>query len=118
MERDRFDGADVAHVSLHRGAELDWERLLRRFGGHGDLLLGHLMHFRFVFPRYRDRVPRWVLERLWAGSAGEDGEMCRGTLVSWAQYLADVEGGMCDARLHPHGKMTKEDVERWTKAVK
>ena len=31
MERERFDGADVAHVLRSRAGELDWDRLLRRF---------------------------------------------------------------------------------------
>src|SRR4051812_47701965 len=29
MERDRFDGPDVAHLILARGADMDWSRLLR-----------------------------------------------------------------------------------------
>lgn len=31
MERERYDGADVAHLVRMRGAQLDWSRLLRRF---------------------------------------------------------------------------------------
>ena len=33
MERERFDGADVAHVLRARADVLDWDRLLDRFGG-------------------------------------------------------------------------------------
>src|SRR5687767_9375456 len=32
MERERFDGADIAHILRTRGATLDWGRLLARFG--------------------------------------------------------------------------------------
>jgi hypothetical protein len=31
MERERYDGADVAHLLHARGPSLDWHRLLRRF---------------------------------------------------------------------------------------
>ena len=34
QERERFDGADIAHLIRSRGEGLDWERLLRRFGRH------------------------------------------------------------------------------------
>jgi hypothetical protein len=50
--------------------------------------------------------------------AGTD-RICCGTVLSWEQYLPDVrERGFTDARLHPHGHMTAEEVERWTKAPK
>ncbi len=42
MERERFDGADVAHLLLHCAAEMDWDRLLRRFGPDWRVLLAHL----------------------------------------------------------------------------
>jgi hypothetical protein len=35
MERERFDGADVAHIILAYGDRLDWRRLLERFGSTG-----------------------------------------------------------------------------------
>jgi hypothetical protein len=34
QERERFDGADVAHLLLKRGERLNWDRLLARFGGN------------------------------------------------------------------------------------
>src|SRR5439155_16709629 len=33
QERERFDGADVAHLIWSRGETLDWDRLVRRFEG-------------------------------------------------------------------------------------
>jgi hypothetical protein len=47
MERERYDGADVAHVIRARGDRLDWPRLLRRFETHWHVLLSHLILFRF-----------------------------------------------------------------------
>jgi hypothetical protein len=34
MERERFDGADLTHLLRAHGKDLDWTRLLRRFGPH------------------------------------------------------------------------------------
>src|SRR6185295_7494696 len=39
MDRDRFDGADIAHLILARGQSFDWTRLIRRFRGHERVLL-------------------------------------------------------------------------------
>src|SRR5690349_2754541 len=38
MERERFDGADVAHILHARADQLDWERLLWRFDRHWRVL--------------------------------------------------------------------------------
>jgi hypothetical protein len=121
MERERFDGADVAHLLRARAAALDWERLLRRFGPHWRVLLSHLVLFGYIYPAEQDKVPEHVLRAL-AGRLGERDRsapgLCRGTLLSRSQYLADTEHwGYRDARLRPPGKMTLEEVERWTGAA-
>jgi hypothetical protein len=36
MERERFDGADVMHLIHENANRLDWNRLLERFGQHGE----------------------------------------------------------------------------------
>ena len=64
LERERFDGADVAHMIRDAGAGLDWQRLLRRFGAHWRVLLAHLVLFGFIYPGERDRVPAWVMRVL------------------------------------------------------
>src|SRR5437870_1004227 len=38
MARERYDGADVAHLLYARGRSLDWRRLLDRFGPHWRVL--------------------------------------------------------------------------------
>ena len=50
MERERFDGADVAHIILAYGDRLDWHRLLERFGPHWRVLLAHLILYGFIYP--------------------------------------------------------------------
>jgi hypothetical protein len=123
MERERFDGADVAHVLRARGPCLDWRRLVRRFGPHWRVLLGHLVLFGFVYPGERDRIPAYVLHELLCRLAKETGgpapatRVCAGTLLSRAQYLVDVEQwGYRDVR-RAHGTMSDEDIASWTAAI-
>jgi hypothetical protein len=123
MERERFDGADVNHLLRARGADLDWARLVRRFGPHWRVLLSHLVLFGFVYPAEQGRIPAAVLadltERLKSDTApaGEEG-VCRGPLLSREQYLIDTESwGYPDPRLPPGGHMTPEQITHWTAAI-
>ena len=124
MEKYRYDGADVAHLLLLRGLELDWKRLLWRFGRHWRVLLGHLVLFGFIYPRHRTLVPPQVLEaltyRLRRESRGTlaGNAVCQGVLLSRKQYRVDVEcWGFRDARLDPDVRMTAKDIEEWTRAA-
>ena len=123
MERERYDGADVAHL-IHAGAaHIDWARLLLRFGAHWRVLLAHLVLFGFVYPGERTRVPHWVMDellerlRVEAETAPPRDARCAGTLLSREQYLPDVaHKGYEDARLAA-GTMTTQDVAGWTAAI-
>lgn len=123
QERERYDGADIAHLLRASGPRLDWRRLLARFGPHWRVLLGHLVLFGFSYPGERDKVPAWVMEELTGRLREEtaappgDERVCRATLLSREQYLVDLrEWGYADARLS-EGHMTPEDVHRWTDAI-
>jgi hypothetical protein len=123
MDRERFDGADVAHLIRATGDRFDWRRLLGKFDDHWRVLLSHLVMFGFVYPADRGKVPGWVMHELMTRLRAEEldgpGErVCRGTLLSPTQYLTDVEQwGYHDARLPPYGTMTPEQVEHWTEGV-
>jgi hypothetical protein len=60
MERERFDGADIAHILRCCVAEIDWPHLLRRFGPDWRVLLSHLVVFGYVYPGERARIPAAV----------------------------------------------------------
>jgi hypothetical protein len=125
MERERFDGADVAHLLQVNAEYLDWQGLLERFGPHWRVLLAHLTLFGYIYPGERHRVPRWVMDKLINRLAAEtrqapsaDGHVCAGTLLSREQYLHDVEQlGYVDGRLTAASTMTPEDVAVWTDAI-
>jgi hypothetical protein len=125
MERERYDGADIAHLIQANAEQLDWQGLVRRFGDHWRVLFAHLLLFGFIYPGERHRVPQWVMDHLVARLAAESGHavpeeprVCAGTLLSREQYLHDVEQlGYVDGRLTTASTMTTEDVARWTDAI-
>ncbi len=124
MERERYDGADVIHLLHARGLNLDWERLMRRFGQHWRILFLNLVLFGFIYPGDPKPFPDWVmaelLRRLHEELAQEPtrDKVCRGTIVSREQYLVDtLERGYVDGRELPHGSMSAEEIRQWTAAI-
>ena len=123
MERERFDGADVAHLLHACGLSLDWQRLIERFGAQWRILLAHVVLFGFIYPDESDRIPRWVIEELSERMRREPAEtsaslpVCGGTLLSRQQFLVDIcERGYRDARVTT-GAMTETEVDDWTAAI-
>jgi len=117
MERERYDGADVLHLVRARGARMNWERLLRRFGPHWRVLLSHLVLFGFVYPNEQRAVPDEVMRELLGRLVAEltqppaASPLCQGTLLSKSQYRIDIERwGYHDGRLKPFGKMTRRQA--------
>ena len=124
MERERYDGADVAHLLRAHAASLDWPRLLERMGANWRILLSHLVLFGFIYPGERTMIPAGVMRELLDRLHDElhlpatATSLCCGTLVSREQYLHDVQReGYADGRLPPSGTMSIEDVVTWTEAI-
>lgn len=126
MERERFDGADVAHLLRASGQALDWDRLLRRFGSqHWRVLYAHLILFGYIYPNERNTIPTWVMaeltERLLEETQRrpEPRRVCQGTFLSRLQYVPDTEDwGYEDARTLPSGTMSEDQAVEWTEAGK
>lgn len=123
MERERCDAADVAHLIRHCSHEIDWGRLVARFGFRWRVLLAHLVLFGFIYPGERTKVPAAVMRELNARLETElehdaSEHVCDGTVLSRSQYLTDIERwGYQDGRLVPRGSMDADDVARWTAAI-
>lgn len=124
MERERYDGADVIHLLRACAAELDWTRLLARFGANWRVLLAHLVLFGYAYPDERAAVPLPLLDLLLhrlrdeARTPPAQGHLCAGTLLSREQYLQAIEGeGYEDARATSASSMTAGDLAHWTAAI-
>ena len=120
MERERYDGADVAHLIHEQAHRLDWQRLLDRFGPHWRALLVHLTLFGFIYPQRRASIPDWLMAELIRRLRVEQRQppprdaVCHGTLLSRNQFAIDVEQwGYRDGRLPPQGNMSRREVELW-----
>src|SRR5213592_4389886 len=123
MERERFDGADIAHILQSCAEKLDWPHLVRRFGPDWRVLLSHLVLFGYIYPDERDKIPNAIMDDLIARlrserrTAGAD-PICRGTLLSRKQYLMDIQDrGFRDARLQQRVHMNANDIAHWTRAI-
>ncbi len=121
MERERYDGADIAHLIRTQGDAIDWERLIGLFGEHWRVFLSHVILFEFIYPTERAKIPRWVKQRLVALLQREfdepltDEQVCQGPLLSRSQFRVDTESwGYKDPRLHI---MSAEEVAHWTEAA-
>ena len=124
MERERFDGADVAHLINCAGDSFDWRHLITRYGRYWRVLYAHLILYGFIYSSDRSKVPRWVMDllanQLAADSERDDAhdKTCYGTILSRQQYLVDVnERGYKDARLEPLGNMSEEEIAKWTAGI-
>lgn len=126
MERERFDGADIAHIIHARGDKLDWDRLLRRFADHSSVLLSHLVLFDFIYPGESAKIPDAVMNHLLEAAkrpaknvvkTNSKKHICQGTLLSREQYLTDLDiWGYKDARIE-RGFMSPANTRHWTAAI-
>jgi hypothetical protein len=101
--RHRYDGADIAHLILRQSERIDWKRLLTHMEQYWEVLLIHVLNFRFIYPSERDKVPRWLLDELLlrarehADLPVPQTKVCRGRLFSPEDYRIDVtEWGFAD----------------------
>lgn len=125
MERERFDGADIAHLLRASANSLDWPRLLERFGPDWPVLLSHLVLFGFIYPSRRSLIPTGIMNELLSRLAQDslaadeaNEKLCNGTFLSRAQYLPDIERwGFQDPRLTSRTTITPEQLQVWTSAI-
>jgi len=93
--RERFDGADVAHLIRACGPTLDWDRILVLMDGHWELLYWALVLFAYIYPAHTSAVP----PEIWTGLSRRFAERFqhpdrnapfRGSLVDPRMFSIDV----------------------------
>jgi hypothetical protein len=96
QDRYRFDGADVNHVMLKQADAIDWKALLNSMELYWEVLLAHILNFRFAYPTERDNIPRWLMDELIGRLTAQVDlptarvKVCRGRLFSPRDYIADI----------------------------
>lgn len=98
QNRERYDGADVNHLLLKQGDQLDWKHLLDRLDRHWQLLLAQFINFQFVYPsEYMKIIPKWLFEELMRRAQEQflipptTEKICRGPLIDQTQYGVDIK---------------------------
>ena len=100
QNRERFDGADINHVLIKKGKDLNWKRLLARMDEHQHwhLLLSQIINFQFVYPSdFHEIIPKWLFDEL-VKRAQEQYDLpppvvkvCRGPVIDQTQYSVDIK---------------------------
>jgi len=93
--RERFDGADIAHVIYGTQGKLQWDRILEIAGEHWEMLLWTLILFRYVYPAHTDYVPKTVWNNLLGQfqrviSKSDPNAKFRGSLVDENMFAIDL----------------------------
>src|SRR5262249_3435470 len=94
--RERFDGADIAHVIYASSGKLQWDRILELAGEHWELVLWNLVLFRYVYPARSAYVPQSVWQDLLrrfsdAVRSPDLQARFRGSLIDHKMFAIDVE---------------------------
>lgn len=119
--RERFDGADIAHVIYGTYPSFDWDRELQLIGEHWEMLLWSLLLFRYVYPAQTHFVPanvwRLLLGRLEDEIAKPTPQAkFRGSLVDDNMFAIDLkEWGLANL-LEENRKSRLEQIENCRKA--
>ena len=92
--RERFDGADIAHLLRACSEDLDWERLCQLTQPHWEMLYWYLVLFAYIYPARTGTIPESVwrnLTELFSRSVAQGGrETFRGTLIDPKMFAIDV----------------------------
>jgi predicted nucleotidyltransferase len=93
--RERFDGADIAHVIFGTRGRLDWQRVFYLAGDHWEMILWALVLFRYSYPAQTQYVPKDVWCELVtrfhkAISHPDSAAKFRGSLIDDKQFAIDV----------------------------
>ena len=116
-KRERFDGADIAHVIYGTYPRFDWDRELQLVGEHWEMLLWSLLLFRYVYPAQTNYVPAsiWgrLLRKLRSEISNPDPKAnFRGSLVDENMFAIDVnEWGLANL-LEERRKRRMEEMQR------
>jgi len=119
--RERFDGADIAHVIYGAQGKLDWDRVLQLAGDNWEMVLWALVLFQYIYPAQTASVPAYVWDNLIdrfvsAVKNPDPNARFRGSLIDENQFAIDVQewqlpNVLAEYRARRTPKLTCDTVE-------
>lgn len=115
IRRERFDGADIAHIIYGTAGQLDWGRVFDLVGEHWEMLLWALVLFRYVYPAHTSYVPSKVWQELLsrlkqAVEQPDPNAAFRGSLIDDNMFAIDVkEWGLEDVLQQYRARRLEQD---------
>jgi hypothetical protein len=93
--RERFDGADIAHLLRATATRLDWNRMHQLTEPHWQMLYWELVLFAYIYPARTGDIPASVWNKLTRRfeetvSNTRKDEPFRGTLIDPKMFAIDV----------------------------
>jgi hypothetical protein len=93
--RERFDGADIAHLLKACARTLDWDRLRSLTDAHWQMLYWNLVLFAYIYPARTGDVPAFVWRNLTERFQksivpGQSNQPFRGSLIDPKMFAIDV----------------------------
>ena len=94
--RERFDGADIAHVIYGTQGKLDWDRILQLADSNWEMVFWALVLFRYIYPAHTAYVPAQVWDDLIgrfisAVKNPDPNAPFRGSLIDEHQFAIDTQ---------------------------
>jgi predicted nucleotidyltransferase len=120
--RERFDGADIAHIIYRTRGNLDWSRILQLAGEHWEMVLWDLVLFRYIYPAHSNYVPAHVWQDLLSRytrliESPDPKASFRGSLVDENIFAIDVnDWGLEDLQSKYRERQQKQLTENTTSA--
>lgn len=105
--RERFDGADIAHVIYATRGRLEWSRIMQLAGANWEMLLWVLILYRYAYPAQTEFVPAEVwndlIDRFKQTISNPDREArFRGSLIDDKMFAIDVNEWGLDNLMHEY----------------
>jgi hypothetical protein len=96
VRRNRFDGADIAHLIRCVQGKIDWKRVMEHMVKDHELLLWHLILFQFVYPGHTDYLPLSLMDKIFGHmkegrSKPINPKSFRGMLIDPVSFAVDCE---------------------------
>jgi len=97
QSRYKYDGNDIVHTILIKNKIINWKRLFSYMDHHWEVLLDHLLRFRFIYPSEREVIPKWLLDELFERLINQMNlptskeKICRGRLLALSDFEVDVK---------------------------